>query len=386
MHDRSPTRRRVIGGITALGVGSFLGAQPFRAVHAVQMTAGFIYIGPRDDWGWNHSFGIAAQALAALPNVMVVEAAYLPESTDYSDGKETPETKAYNEQLVSLIKPDGARMVFSSSVGTDPFLYAVARKHPEVVFRNVTDFADDATPPNVGSQNALIYQGHYVNGVAAGLCTRSNKLGFVAGEALGSVLLNVNSFLLGSRKTNPKATVHLVVTGGWESADREAAATNKLIDEGCDVIACHLDSPKVVIETAEARGVKTCGHAINQAPLAPRGYITGAEYVWTKVFTMFVETLQKGGSLPRFVTGGYDKGYVTSSPFGAGANAQAIEAANGAIQAMKNGTPIFAGPLKDNAGQVVVPAGKSYGPYAPALQKTDYLVEGVVGSVKLGKE
>ena len=41
----------------------------------------------------------------------------------------------------------------------------------------------------------------------------------------------------------------------------------------------HLDDPKVLIETAEARGVKTCGHAFDQAPLAPKGYITGADLV-----------------------------------------------------------------------------------------------------------
>ena len=44
-----------------------------------------------------------------------------------------------------------------------------------------------------------------------------------------------------------------------------------------DVITCHVDSPKVVIETAERRGAKTCGHNATQAPLAPKGFITGAE-------------------------------------------------------------------------------------------------------------
>jgi hypothetical protein len=154
-----------------------------------------------------------------------------------------------------------------------------------------------------------------------------------------------------------------------------------LVDAGCDVIACHLDAPRVVIETAEGRGVKTCGHAFDQAKLAPKGYITGADYNWTDMFENFVETLQRGGTLPNFVTGGYDKDYVGSSPFGAGATPAAINAANTAMQAMKNGDAIFVGPLMDNTGKLMVPAGTTYGPYADKLQQTDYLIQGVVGSI-----
>ncbi len=147
------------------------------------------------------------------------------------------------------------------------------------------------------------------------------------------------------------------------------------------MIGCHLDAPRVVIETAEARGVKTCGHAFDQAPLAPNGYITGADYNSTDLFQNFAETLQKGGTLPNFVTGGYDKDYVRSSPFGAGATPAAINAAKTAMQAMKNGDALFVGPIKDNTGKTVVPAGTTYGPYADELQQTDYLIEGVIGSI-----
>ena len=114
----------------------------------------------------------------------------------------------------------------------------------------------------------------------------------------GAVLLNVNSFLMGVRQTNPEATVRVIFTGEWEHAGDDAEAVNELVDAGCDVITCHLDSPRVAIETAEARGVKTCGHAFDQAKLAPKGYITGAEYRWIEMFQGFVETLQKGGTLP----------------------------------------------------------------------------------------
>lgn len=376
-----PSRREALKRIALLGAAGLVPALlPVGSARAADLTVGFVYIGPRLDWGWNQSFATAAEALPGVPNVRVVQADYLPESTDYGSGKDNPETRAYTMAMEGLIA-DGAGLIVSTSFDDDPFLVAMAKKHPKVVFRQASALASKTYPPNVGSQHALINQGHYVNGVAAGLSTTTNKLGFVAGMPFGTVLVNVNSFLLGSRQTNPNATVRVIFTGGWEDEAHDAAATNALVDAGCDVITCHLDAPQVVIETAEARGVKTCGHAFDQAPLAPKGYITGADYNWTDMLETFVETLQKGGTLPNFVTGGYDKDYVRSSPFGAGATPQAINAAKTAMQAMKDGDAIFVGPIKDNAGKLAVPPGTTYGPYADELQHTNYLIEGVIGSI-----
>lgn len=382
MSGFDPNRRKALKRIALLGAAGLVpGILPVRSAHAADLAVGFVYIGPRLDWGWNQSHALAAAALKGVPNVRVFQADYLPESTDYSSGKETPETRAYTKAMEGLIADHGAGLIVSTSFDYDPFLLAMATKYPDVVFRQATALANGANPRNVGSQNGLINQGHYVNGVAAGPSTTTNKLGFVAGKPFGTVLLNVNSFLLGSRQTNPDATVRVIFTGEWEDAAHDAAATNALVDAGCDVIACHLDAPRVVIETAEGRGVKTCGHAFDQAPLAPKGYITGAEYKWTEMFETFIETLQRGGTLPNFVTGGYDKDYVRSSPFGAGATREAINAATTAMQAMKNEDAIFVGPIMDNTGKRVVPAGTTYGPYADELQQTNYLIEGVLGSI-----
>jgi simple sugar transport system substrate-binding protein len=374
-------RRDALKRMALLGAAGLVpGLLPVRSARAADLAAGFVYIGPREDWGWNQSFAVAAAALRGVPNVRVVQAGYLPESTDYGSGKDNPETRAYTKALEDLIA-GGAGVIFSTSFDEDPFLLAMAKKYPDVVFRQASALASSSNPPNVGSQYALINQGHYVNGVAAGLCTTTNQLGFVAGMPFGTVLLNVNSFLLGTRQTNQDATVRVMFTGGWEDAVHDAAATNALVDAGCDIITCHLDAPRVVIETAESRGVKTCGHAFDQAPLAPKGYITGADYYWSGMFENFIETLQKGGTLPNFLTGGYDKDYVRSSPFGAGAGPAAINAAKIAMQAMKNGDAIFVGPIMDNTGKQVIPAGTTYGPYADELQQTNYLIEGVIGSI-----
>lgn len=215
--------------------------------------------------------------------------------------------------------------------------------------------------------------------MAAGLSTTTNKIGFIAAKPIALVLRNVNAFTLGVKKVNPAAEVRLIITGEWSLPVREAEATNALVDAGCDVIACHVDSPKVVVETAEGRGVKTCGHNASQADLAPKGFITGAELNWGTVYTEYAALIAAGQPLPNVNEGGYDKNMVASSPFGVGASEAAIAAATAAIAETKAGAPIFVGPIKDNTGKVVIEG--TLGLYDGALWGTDYLVEGVIGSI-----
>lgn len=353
---------------TAAG-GLVLGAtgKPLRA--AESLVIGMIYVGPRDDFGWNQAHAVGAKALRDIPGVTVVEE------------ENVPETVAVSQTMESMIALDGAKLIFPTSFGYfDPFMIDAAGKHPDVQFRHPTSLWNaDKHPANAGGYFCYLDQAHYVNGVAAGLSTKSNKIGFVAAKPISLVLRNINAFLVGARSVNPAAEVRLIITGEWSLPVREAEATNALVDAGCDVIACHVDSPKVVVETAEGRGVKTCGHNADQSTLAPNGFITGAELKWGTVYTEYAGLIAAGKPLPNVNEGGYDKDMVQSTAFGAGASEAAKAAAVKAIEAVKGGAPIFVGPLKDNTGKTVVEG--TLGLYDGALWGTDYLLEGVVGSI-----
>jgi simple sugar transport system substrate-binding protein len=365
------SRRRLLKGGAALGAfGAASLALPIRPALAAPLTIGIVYVGPRDDFGWNQAHAVAAEALKGIPDVTVVEE------------ENVPETDAVSKTMESMIQLDGASLIFATSFGYfDPFMLDMATKYPDVQFRHAAGLWTDKNPANAGSYYGYLDQGHYIDGVAAGLSTTSNKLGFIAAKPIGTVLLNINSFALGAKKVNPNATVQVIFTGEWSLPVREAEATNALVDAGCDVITCHVDSPKVVIQTAEGRGVKTCGHNASQAPLAPKGFITGSEYKWITIYSQFAEMLAKGETLPNFVRGGYDKDYVQNTAYGAGATPEAIAAADAAKAEVKALKPVFVGPLKDNAGNEVIAAGTEHAPYDVWLEQTNYLVEGVVGSI-----
>src|SRR6202035_554897 len=314
-----------------------------RAAHAAGVTIGIVYVGPRDDFGWNQAHAVAAQALKSIPGVNVVEE------------ENVPETDACAKAMESMVNLDNANIILGTSFGYfDPFMVDLSKKYAKVEFRHATPLWTPALPKNLGSYFGYLNQAHYVDGVAAGLSTKSNKLGFVAAKPIASVLSNINSFMLGAKSTNPNSTVQVIFTGDWSLPVREAEAANALVDAGNDVITCHVDSPKVVIETAEKRGVKTCGHNASQAPLAPKGFITGAEYKWITIYSQFADMLAKGQALPNFVRGGYDKDYVQSTPYGAGATPEAIAAADAAKAEQKAAKAIFTGPLKDNTGKEVI--------------------------------
>jgi simple sugar transport system substrate-binding protein len=285
--------------------------------------------------------------------------------------------------MESMINLDGASLLFPTSFGYfDPHMLAMAAKYPAVQFRHCGGlWQKDKHPMNTGSYFGYIGQGLYLNGIAAGYATKSKKIGFVAAKPIPQVLQNINSFLLGARSVDPSITCQVIFTGEWSLAVKEAEATNALVDQGADVITCHVDSPKVVVQTAAGRGAFICGYHANQSPLAPDKYLTGAEWAWGNVYSNFVKEAQAGQALPNFVRGGLKDGFVKMSALGPAVSDESrtkFEATK--AEMMAGGFSVFKGPMKDNKGKQIIDSGKAYAEDAIELESMDYLVEGVVGS------
>jgi basic membrane protein A len=144
----------------------------------------------------------------------------------------------------------------------------------------------------------------------------------------------------------------------------------------------HVDSPKVVVETAEKRGVYSSGYHANQSSLAPKGYLTGAEWNWAKVYTDYVTWVRDGKSYPHLLRGGLKDGFVKLSPYGPAVSEEAKQKADEAKAKLTDGTlVIYKGPLKDNAGKMVIAAGVNRVQTDIELEKMNYLVDGVVGKI-----
>ncbi|MBV8391842.1 MAG: BMP family ABC transporter substrate-binding protein [Alphaproteobacteria bacterium] len=361
------SRRTLLGsaaGAAAFGLSGAVNAQK-------PLVVGFIYVGPRDDYGYNQAHAEAAALIKKMAGVKVVEE------------EKVPETVAVEKSMESMINLDGATLLFPTSFGYfDPHMLKEAAKFPQIQFRHCGGLWQEGKhPANTGSYFGYIDEAQYVSGVVAGATTKSGKLGFVAAKPIPQVLRNINAFTLGAQSVNPKVTTQVIFTGDWSLPVKEAEATNSMIAQGVDVVTCHVDSPKVVVETAERAGIYVGGYHCNQAKLAPKGYLTGAEWNWERVYADMVESMKAGKAPGNFVRGGLKEGYVRTSAYGPAVSAAARGQADKAKSAILDGSlAIYKGGLKDNKGNTVIPAGTSYVITEPKLESMNYLVEGVVGS------
>ncbi|MEM9214435.1 MAG: BMP family ABC transporter substrate-binding protein [Cyanobacteria bacterium P01_F01_bin.150] len=342
------------------------------------LVVGFIYVGPKDDYGYNQAHAEGAKAAAdAFPWMKLVEEASVPETT------------AVAESMRSMIDIDGAKVIFPTSFGYfDPHMLKMAEEYPDVQFFHAAGlYQEGVHPKNVGSYFGYIDEAQYVAGVVAGFTTKSNKLGFIAAKPIPQVLRNINSFTLGAKSVNPDITTQVVFTGNWAEPIKEAESTNSMADQGIDVVTCHVDSPKIVMETAEKRGIFCSGYHANQSALAPKGYLTGAEWDWTSIYAQLIGDIYAGksvtnGDIPHILRGGLKDAFCKISPYGPAVSDEARAAAEEAKAAFMTGDfVIYKGELKDNKGNVILAEGEELKQQDITLETMDYLVEGVIGSV-----
>ena len=371
MTFRPISRRALLQGA---GLAALAGALPAQTAFAKDATVGFIYVGPRDDFGYNQAHAEGAAAVKKMAGVKVVEE------------ERVPETIQVAKTMESMINLDGAGLLFPTSFGYfNPYILDEAKKNPKVRFEHAGGLWTPKDPKNAASYFGYIFEGQFVNGIVAGYASKTGKLGFVAAKPIAQVLQNINAFTLGAQSVNPKITTQVIFTGDWALPVKEAEATNSMIDQGVDVVTMHVDSPKVVVQTAAKRGAMMCGYHCSQAALAPEAYLTGAEWNWTDLYPKFVTMWMKGEEIPNFYRGAFKEGVIKQSAYGPKVSAEARKHADDVkAKLTKGGYIIFKGPLKDNTGKVVVAAGSelTQGNETDAqLESMHFLVDGVKGSL-----
>ncbi|MBC8051437.1 MAG: BMP family ABC transporter substrate-binding protein [Sphingobacteriaceae bacterium] len=337
------------------------------------LSIGFVYIGSKSDYGYNQAHSEGAAALKNLSGVTVYEEENVPETMDAQ------------KTMESMINMDKSTLIFPTSFGYfDPHALEMAKKYPDVTFLHCGGLYDKSKHPgNVGSYFGYIDEAVYLSGIVAASTSKTKKLGYIAAKPIPQVLRNINAFALGAQSVDPSVTVTVVFTGDWFLPVKEAEAANSLADQGVDVITGHVDSPKVLIETAEKRGIYSVGYHTDQTPLAPKGFLTGAMWNWPKVYTDFVNNYKAGKSLSGLHRGGLKEGIVMLAPYGPAVS----EAAKAKAEAIKaefmsdKGHTIFKGPLVSSTGKQILKAGEELKQQDPILESMDYLVKGVNGSI-----
>ena len=311
------------------------------------LKVGMVLIGPQDDgFSGAHYTGLEGmKAALALEDQQVLYKFNVPE---------TAECDAALRELVDA----GCQIIFGNSWGFMNYMEEIAEEYPEVIFSHCSGYKNNGV--NFNNYFGRIYQARYLSGIAAGLKTATNTVGYVAAWADNAeVNGGINAFALGVQSVNPEAVVYVKYISSWYDPTLEKQTAVALLDLGCDVIAQHVDTamPQVAAQEAGKFGV---GYNTDMTPEAPKAHLTAPVWNWASVYTAQVSDLMAGTWQPVNYFLGLKEGMVDISPLSinvAEGTSEKIEEARALI--LSGEWDVFTGPLYNNQGELVLAEGET---------------------------
>jgi basic membrane protein A and related proteins len=329
------------------------------------IKAGFVYVSPITEAGWTkqHDEGRKAVERALGDKVKTTFVADVPEGADA-------------ERVIRDLAQQGNQIIFTPSFGYMEPTLKVAKEFPNVKFESVTGFK---TAPNVAASNARYYEGRYLAGIAAGRMTQTNVAGYVAGFPIPEVLQGINAFTLGMRSVNPQATVKVVWINAWFDPPKEREAAMALFNQDVDVIAFHTGST-AVMAAAQERGKMAVAYHSDMRKIGPDAQIIAVTHQWGDYYTARIQAALSGSWKSGNVWGGVKDGMIRVGDFGPKVPKAVQDEILTKQKAVGSGQlKPFTGPITDNEGKLVLPAGQSLSD--AQILNMNYLVQGVLGRV-----
>lgn len=239
-----------------------------------------------------------------------------------------------SEQPMRELIRGGARILFINMDTDIPI--TLAREFPDVQFCQVSlpSISMEGTPENYHTFNGEIYQARYISGIAAGMKLRQlldsgallpqdALVGYIGANASTEVISGYTAFLLGVRSVAPEATMRVRYTGSWSNYAAEKEQTRELIDEGCVIIAQHVNTtaPAVACEEAVSAGktVYHVGYHQSMMDIAPSCALVSIRTNWAPYVIQAVRAVMSGTAIEntveahehgRDLSAGFESGWV----------------------------------------------------------------------------
>jgi basic membrane protein A len=328
------------------------------------LKIGFVFNGSVNDMGWAWQFDQARQAIEKKFGNRVVTVKM--ENVPFSE-----EASRTMEQLIA----DGASLIVDAT-GFGEFLNRVSKAHPEVKF--IT-----SQPAKVENEYEIYYhqgQVSYLIGIAAGLMTKTNKIGYISAFDAPWIRTEINAYHMGARSVNPKVTTHVVSINAWWDPTANRQAASALIDSQVDFLFTILNDPTTVT-VAQERKVWGASSNGEQSSFGKDWYATGRTVDWSGKFIEQVEKIFAGtwkgnmGSVDLVKIGsGLDL-----NKWGPKVPQNVIDQVNAMRTKMLNGFNPFVGPITDKQGKLVIGQGEVLTDAMFAMGGFTWTLEGVEG-------
>ena len=138
----------------------------------------------------------------------------------------------YTTNLNQLVRQN-FNLIYGVGFTMDGAIKEVANQNPDTEFAIIDSVVEE---DNVASIMFKENEGSFLVGVAAGLKTASNKIGFVGGVESELIKKFEGGFIAGVKSVNPKADVQVKYTGTFSDASLGKATAEAMYKSGIDVI------------------------------------------------------------------------------------------------------------------------------------------------------
>jgi basic membrane protein A and related proteins len=338
----------------------------FGAFAAEPLKVAFVYLGPRGDGGWTqqHDMGRLGLEKAMGDKIKTTFVENVPETAD-------------SERVFRQLASDGYKLIFATSFGYMEPLQKVSKLFPDVKFEHVNGFK---TAANISVYEPRFEEGFYLIGVLAGQMTKTNTLGFIGSFPIPSVVRNINSMTLGAQSVNPKIKTKAIWVNTWYDPGKERQAADTLIAQGADNVAQNTDSP-ASIQAAQEKGTFAFSIDADMSSFGKKAQLSGTTEDWSGYYIAETKKVMDGSwTGNRHTRWGLKEGMVVMAPLNPAIPPEAVKVFEDKKAKLISGelNP-FGGPIKDNTGKELVPAG---GKLADAtFNSMSVYVEGIEGTV-----
>lgn len=236
----------------------------------------------------------------------------------------------------------GCNVIFANSYGHETYVAQAAEENQDVTFVSMTgDFAAVSGIKNLKNAFTNVYESRYVSGVVAGLKLKelvdngkltkdkvpnafdkdgNIKVGYVGAYNYSEVVSGYTAFYLGIKSVIDNVAMEVNYTNSWFSIEKEGAAAEALMANGCVIIGQHADStgaPAAVEKKAkEGALVYSIGYNIDMRDTAPTAALTSATNCWEVYYEYALGCIMDGKEIDTDWSKGYADNAVAITDLG----------------------------------------------------------------------
>jgi basic membrane protein A and related proteins len=333
-------------------------------VQSGKTNVAMVLIGPHDDGGWSQAH---YEGLVYIEeNVPDVHTAYIENVPEGAD----------SEQVFRALARKGFDVIFGTSYGFMDPMEIVAGEFPDIMFIHISGIKTNGT--NFGNLFGAMEVMKYLAGMLAGARAQMDgnpKLGYMATFPIPEELRLGNAIALGMRRTCPECTMDIRWINTWHDPIKEKEGAASLFDAGAQVVFTGADTPAVA-DVAQEKGKWGVTYDWSGSCKVER-CLTAPYWTWGPVYADITEKVIAGTYVPGFDyfdadTGGLGLfGFMEGEELPPGVAelpAEVVAEVRDLVAKSLAGEftrfDVFAGPINDNAGNLIVPEGE-------ALQQAD---------------